>query len=65
MLYLFKVFLRERLGYRLDEKRNRIVKEAVVRIQKFGRGFTARRTYQRKRTAAITIQAGLRGWIQR
>ena len=61
----FQVFLKETLGYHLDELRNAVVIKAVLRIQCLTRTFLQQRRYHRIRRASVVLQAGLRRWIAR
>ncbi|CAJ0945211.1 unnamed protein product, partial [Mesorhabditis belari] len=59
------VFLSDRLANRLEMKREDVIDEAVIVLQKTIRGLIARREYRKKRKASIRIQAAFRGWKER
>ncbi|XP_045475987.1 unconventional myosin-XV isoform X2 [Harmonia axyridis] len=60
-----RVFLREKLQQQLELKRTDCVKDSAVVLQKYIRGFIARRKYRRLRRSAITIQKHWKGYQQR
>uniref|UniRef100_A0A914XNE1 Uncharacterized protein n=1 Tax=Plectus sambesii TaxID=2011161 RepID=A0A914XNE1_9BILA len=59
------VFMKEGMAEHLERSREAIATRAAVVIQKYARGSVLRRKYSRKRLAATTLQAGVRGWIAR
>ncbi len=62
---LFQVFMKEWLGYRLDDMKSALVESAVLRLQRYVRGFLTRKRYRSVKSASIVVQAVLRAWIIR
>ena len=60
-----KMFLRAGAMAALDRLRTDKLNGAAVTLQRFGRGFLARRSFARARAAVVTLQAGVRGWLAR
>ncbi|ELU02236.1 hypothetical protein CAPTEDRAFT_227847 [Capitella teleta] len=60
-----KVFLKESLGFQLEELRNNVLKEAVLKLQQYTRGLLQRKRYQKTRKAAIVVQNAARMWLAR
>ena len=60
-----KVFLRTGAMARLDALRTDVLNKAALTLQRFGRGFIARRRFARAKAAVVTLQAGARGWAAR
>ncbi|XP_038064735.1 unconventional myosin-XV-like [Patiria miniata] len=60
-----KVFMRESLETSLEHQRSRVIRHAVVTIQKWVRRFQTRQRYLRQRDAVILIQAQIKGRRER
>lgn len=59
------VFLKEGMVEHLERSREAIATRAAIVIQKHARGCVLRKQYAKKKAAATTLQAGVRGWIAR
>ncbi|KAK9815009.1 hypothetical protein WJX73_004719 [Symbiochloris irregularis] len=60
-----KIFLRAGQMAQLDKMRTELMASSAIVLQRYARGFLARRRYQRIRKAIITLQAGVRGFLAR
>ena len=60
---LLQVFLKEVFESYLEYHRKRILHKAVLVIQKWTRGFLARKNYLRERMAVIMLQSRMRAWL--
>ncbi|XP_071797205.1 unconventional myosin-XV-like isoform X2 [Asterias amurensis] len=60
-----KVFMRESLEADLELQRSRVMRHAIVTIQKWVRGYQTRHRYLRKREAAILLQSQARKMVER
>ncbi|XP_039291022.1 unconventional myosin-XV [Nilaparvata lugens] len=60
-----KVFLRENLERTLERERIAILRRAAVILQKWTRGFLARKHYSSSKRSAIKLQSAYRGWRER
>ena len=54
-----QIFLRGGQMAQLDKMRTELMGSSAVTLQRFARGFLARRRYLRTRRAIVTLQAGL------
>ncbi|KFM71859.1 Unconventionnal myosin-X, partial [Stegodyphus mimosarum] len=60
-----KVFLRESLEQALEKERVNILRGSVVTIQRYVRGYQARKRYHAMRQSAVKIQTAYRAWTAR
>ncbi|XP_075926028.1 unconventional myosin-XV isoform X2 [Petromyzon marinus] len=60
-----RVFLKEKLHQALESRRERVLHWAAVTMQRYARGFVARRRYHRMRSKVILLQAHIRGYQAR
>ncbi|GBM19276.1 Unconventional myosin-XV [Araneus ventricosus] len=60
-----KVFLRESLEQALEKERVNILRGSVVTIQRYVRGYQARKKYKLMRHSAVKIQTSYRAWTAR
>ncbi|CAM9308649.1 unnamed protein product [Lampetra fluviatilis] len=60
-----RVFLKEKLHQALESRRERVLHWAAVTMQRYVRGFVARRRYHRMRSKVILLQAHIRGYQAR
>ncbi|XP_047476292.1 unconventional myosin-XV-like [Penaeus chinensis] len=60
-----KIFLREALEQTLEEERYQRLSNAVVTLQRFVRGYLARRKFRSQRRSAVIVQAMVRMWLER
>ncbi|GFR25205.1 unconventional myosin-XV [Trichonephila clavata] len=60
-----KVFLRESLEQALEKERVNILRGSVVTIQRYVRGYQARKKYKLMRHSAIKLQTSYRAWTAR
>lgn len=61
----FKVFLRAGQMAVLDKQRTEVLSRAAVSLQRFARGFLARRSYQQALESVLRLQAWGRGMLAR
>ncbi|CAJ0583911.1 unnamed protein product, partial [Mesorhabditis spiculigera] len=59
------VFVSEKLCRRLESRREAVIDDAVVVLQKGLRCLIVRRQYVKQRKAALLIQSAFRGWLAR
>ena len=57
-----KVFMKESLEQRLEKRRLDLFTVAVVKLQRYARGYIARKRYQTMLRSALLIQRTYRGW---
>ena len=57
--------MRESLEADLELQRSRVMRHAIVTIQKWVRGYQTRHRYLRKREAAILLQSQVRKMVER
>uniref|UniRef100_A0A4W3JGV5 Myosin XVA n=1 Tax=Callorhinchus milii TaxID=7868 RepID=A0A4W3JGV5_CALMI len=62
---LTKLFMKENLHHILDSKRDRLMKIAALTLQRYARGFLARKHYNVLRHKIILLQAQARGYLAR
>lgn len=55
--------MKEWLGYQLDELKNTLIEAAVLKLQRYLRGFLTRKQYQSMKKSSVIVQAAVRGWI--
>ena len=55
--------MKEWLGYQLDELKNTLIEGAVLKLQRYLRGFLTRKQYQNMKKSSVIVQAAVRGWI--
>lgn len=55
--------MKEWLGYQLDELKNTLIEGAVLKLQRYLRGFLTRKQYQSMKKSSVIVQAAVRGWI--
>ncbi|KAK6169157.1 hypothetical protein SNE40_020262 [Patella caerulea] len=60
-----KVFMKEEFEHHIDIEAAKIMKDAVIRIQKCTRTFLARNRFKKSRGAATKLQAAFRTWKAR
>ena len=58
-----QVFMKEWLGYQLDELKNSLMQDAVLKLQRYMRGFLTRKQYEKMKKSSVVVQAAVRGWI--
>ncbi|XP_055507878.1 unconventional myosin-XV [Leucoraja erinacea] len=62
---LTKLFIKENLYHTLDSKRDGLMLMASLTLQRYARGFFARKRYTKLRRTTILLQAAARGYITR
>ncbi|XP_072916951.1 unconventional myosin-XV [Hemitrygon akajei] len=62
---LTKIFIKENLYHTLDSKRDGLMLIASLTLQRYARGFFARKRYTELRRTIILLQASARGYITR
>lgn len=60
-----QLFLKEALGYHLEEERNKVLQEAVLCLQRHTRGLIQRQKFRSKQRAAVMLQSAVRAWQAR
>ena len=55
--------MKEWLGYQLDELKSTVIEVAVLRIQRYLRGFLTRKQYKNMKKSSLIVQAAVRGWM--
>ncbi|XP_050694860.1 unconventional myosin-XV-like isoform X6 [Eriocheir sinensis] len=64
-LGLTKIFLKEALEQTLEEERYQTLSHSVVTLQRFVRGYLARRRFRAQQRGAVVVQAAVRMWLAR
>ena len=57
------MFVKEWLGYQLDELKNTLIEAAVLKLQRYTRGFLTRKQYTSIKKSSVILQSAVRGWI--
>ena len=55
--------MKEWLGYQLDELKNTLIESAVLKLQRYMRGFLTRKQYKNMKKSSVIVQSAVRGWI--
>ena len=55
--------MKEWLGHQLDEIKNTLIDSAVLKLQRYMRGFLTRKQYTNMKKSSIVVQSAVRGWI--